>query len=309
MARASIRPPTEDAPLADDVRVDGLSGATVVIAGHRQHRPNQPDESCPFCPGGLEAPRDYDVGWFPNRWPAMAAGRCEVLLYAPQHDASLPELGRAHVRKVVDLWAARSEAVGARADVAYVLIFENRGRAVGATIDHPHGQLYAFRDVPPVPLAEAAQTSGAAALDGAIVGSRAVADAPCWRAWVPEAPVHPIEVLLGPDDPVPDLPSLDDGGRDGLAALLVDVLARIDAVCGPRAPYMLFVHQRPFDGRPWPIGLHVHVQSPWRSAGLLRYVAAGELGSGVFFNPVVPEELADRLRAADPVPHPRLEDD
>lgn len=298
----------ERSPLADDVRIDGLTGATVVIAGNRQHRPNLPDESCPFCPGGLEAPEQYDVRWFPNRWPAMAAGRCEVLLYAPDHDVSLPELGVAHVRKVVDLWAERSEALGARPDVAYVLIFENRGRDVGATIDHPHGQLYAFRDVPPVPLTEAGQRNGAAALDGSSVGARAVADISPWRAWVPEAPMYPVELVLGPDDPVPDLPSLDDCGRDGLAALLIDVLVRVDSLCGQRAPYLMFVHQRPFDGRSWPIGLHVHVQSPWRAAGVLRYVAAGELGSGVFFNPVVPEELADRLRAAGPAARNRQEE-
>jgi len=290
----------------DDVRVDGLTGATVVIAGHRQHRPNLPDESCPFCVGGLEAPDHYDVRWFVNRWPAMAEDRCEVLLYGPDHDAGLPELGIAHVRKLVDLWADRSLAVGQRDDVAYVLIFENRGREVGATIDHPHGQLYAFREVPPVPLVEAVEPRESTALDGLAADRRAVAEAPGWRAWVPEAPIYPVEVVLGPDEPAPDLPALDDRGRDGLAELLVDILARIDRLYGRPAPYFMIVHQRPFDGRPWSVGLHVHIQSPWRAAGVLRYVAAGELGSGVFFNPVVPEELADRLRqVGGPARHPQ----
>ena len=93
-----------------DLRVDVHTGARTYVVGSRQERPNLPPSGCPFCPGGLEAPDNYDVRWFPNRWPAMADDRCEVLLYAPEHDASLPGLGAARVRKVVDLWADRSAA-------------------------------------------------------------------------------------------------------------------------------------------------------------------------------------------------------
>ncbi|MFP5394520.1 MAG: F0F1 ATP synthase subunit delta, partial [Gammaproteobacteria bacterium] len=41
--------------------------------------------------------------------------------------------------------------LGRRADVAYVLPFENRGAEVGVTLHHPHGQIYAYPVVPPVP--------------------------------------------------------------------------------------------------------------------------------------------------------------
>jgi UDPglucose--hexose-1-phosphate uridylyltransferase len=115
---------------------------------------------------------------------------------------------------------------------------------------------------------------------------------------VPEAPTFPYALVLVPDEPVPDLPALDDAGRDGLAAVLVDVLERLDRVFAAATPYMLWIHQRPFDGRLWPgARLHVEINSPWRAAGIARYVAAGELGSGVFFNPVAPEEAAAALRS------------
>jgi UDPglucose--hexose-1-phosphate uridylyltransferase len=98
---------------------------------------------------------------------------------------------------------------------------------------------------------------------------------------------------------VPDLPSLDDAGRDGLAAILVDVLARLDRLFEDETPYMLWIHQRPFDGNGWPDArLHVEIVTPWRAPGVLRYVAAGELGAGVFFNPVEPEAAAEALRDA-----------
>jgi UDPglucose--hexose-1-phosphate uridylyltransferase len=97
----------------------------------------------------------------------------------------------------------------------------------------------------------------------------------------------------------PDLPSLDGPQRDGLADLLVDVLARLDRLFDAPLPYMLWIHQRPTDGGSWPAAhLHVHIVSPMRSPDVQRYVAAGELGSGVFVNPVVPEDAAAALRGA-----------
>jgi UDPglucose--hexose-1-phosphate uridylyltransferase len=276
------------------VRVDPLSGAMTFVVGSRQARPNLPDEVCPFCPGGIEAPEPYEVRWVPNRWPAMPDERCEVILYTPRHEATFWELGVDGAHRVVELWAERTAALGARPEIAYVLVFENRGPEVGATITHPHGQIYAFDFVPELPLRELRRGGPVSE-----PGDRLVATADGWRAWVPEAPTFPYVLLLMPDDPVPDLPSLDGAGRRAMAGLLVDVLERLDRLFEARTPYMLWIHQRPFDGADWPDArLHVEIVTPWRAAGVARYVAAGELGSGVYFNPVVPEEAARALREA-----------
>ena len=71
-----------------DLRIDVHTGAHTYVVASRQERPNLPDAECPFCPGGLEAPAPYDVRCFPNRWPAMPDGRCEVVLYTPDLDAT-----------------------------------------------------------------------------------------------------------------------------------------------------------------------------------------------------------------------------
>ena len=64
-------------------------------------------------------------------------------------------------------------------------------------------------------------------------------------------------------------------------------------------PYMLWWHQRPTDGGAWPNAhVHAHVAPLLRSPGTPRFVAAGELGSGVFFNPVDPAAAAEALRRA-----------
>ncbi|MCB9371995.1 MAG: galactose-1-phosphate uridylyltransferase [Microthrixaceae bacterium] len=286
-----------------DRRVDPLTGEAAVIVAKRQARPNLGEgvhtrsSGCPFCPGGIEAPDDYDVKAFPNRWPSISDGRCEVVLYTSDHDATFASLGVAGARKVVDLWAERTAHLGARDDVHYVLVFENRGPEVGATIPHPHGQIYAFPEVPPAPRRELEGAS--CALCGVDPGDRLVSQAGGWRAWVPDAATWPYSLLVAAVAHEPDLPALGPDERDGLAATLVDVLGRLDALFDAPMPYMLWFHQRPSDGGPWPTAhLHLHLAPLYRSPGTQRYVAAGELGSGMFFNPVDPVDAAAALRAA-----------
>ncbi|HUF34093.1 MAG TPA: DUF4931 domain-containing protein [Acidimicrobiales bacterium] len=277
-------------------RLDPLTGEQSVIVGGRQSRPNLPVESCPFCPGGIEAPEPYDVRWFPNRWPPLPGGRAEVVLYAPEHDATIASLPPDRVERLVALWAERTAALGARDDVDYVLIFENRGPEVGATISHPHGQIYAFDEVPPAALRELA--SDTCALCDEDPGERLVASAGGWRAWVPNAATWPYGLVLAPDDHVADLPAAAPSHGE-LAALLVDVFGRLDRLFAEPMPTMWWWHQRPADGGDWSTAhLHAHVAPLLRKPATPRFVAAGELGSGVFFNPVVPEDAAAELRDA-----------
>ena len=127
-----------------ELLIDPLTGANVVVTPWRQARPNLPDGPCPFCPGGLEAPEPYDVRHIPNRWPALPGGRHEVILHCQDHDSSFPALGEERTALVVERWSARTAALGARDDVAYVFVFENHGRMIGSTIEHPHSQVMAF---------------------------------------------------------------------------------------------------------------------------------------------------------------------
>src|SRR6185437_7165160 len=159
-----------------DLRIDPLTGARVVVTPWRQHRPNQPDGLCPFCPGGLEAPQPYDV------------------LHSPDHHASFPALGGRRSARVIELWSARTAALGARDDVGYVFVFENRGRAIGTTIEHPHSQIMAFRDIPPIPQSEL--SAGDCELCRDPAGALTVTHGSGWQARVPWAPSWPYEMVL-----------------------------------------------------------------------------------------------------------------
>jgi UDPglucose--hexose-1-phosphate uridylyltransferase len=279
----------------DTVIRDPLTGDAVIIAAHRQARPNLPTSGCPFCVGGLEAPDPYETRWFPNRWPSFPDGRAEVHLFSPHHDATLATMGPAGVRKVIDLWAERTAALGARPDVGYVLLFENAGRDAGATIAHPHGQAFAYGTVPDRPAAELAH--GECVLCRPRDQDLAVVAKGDWSAWVPAAATSPFELRLAPGAHVPDLPALDARGRHDLAVVLSDALARLDRLFAEPMPRMTWIHQRPCDGAGWPNAhLHVHVQPLLRAPGTLRYVAGGELGGGVFVNPIAPTTAAARLR-------------
>lgn len=276
-----------------ELRVDPYLDTLVHVVTARQGRPNLPSVGCPFCVGGLEAPDHYDVRWFENRWPAMDDGRCEVVLYTPDHDATFWSLGVDGARRVVDLWAERTTELGARDDVDYVLVFENRGPDVGATIAHPHGQIYAYDHVP----ARQARRLAAGWRPDPDPGERGVVCRDGWSAWVPYAPTYPVAVELAPDSPIADLPSMGGADRDAFAGILVDVLGRLDRLFGRPLPYMLWLNQRPtggpMHGDAW---CNVEIVSPWRSSGVQRFIAAAEVASEEFFNPVVPEELAARLR-------------
>lgn len=127
-----------------DTRTDAHLGTIVHVVRSRQGRPNLPEAGCPFCVGGLEAPEQYDLKAFENRWPALGDGRCEVVLYTSEHDATFWSIGADGARKVIDLWADRTTALPSVDDVEFVLLFENRGAEVGATITHPRGWIYAF---------------------------------------------------------------------------------------------------------------------------------------------------------------------
>jgi UDPglucose--hexose-1-phosphate uridylyltransferase len=311
---------------AHELRFDPLTGEWVLLVPHRQDRPNLPDAGCPFCVGGLEAPDPYEVRAFENRWPplrpgpaletpapddgvrrASPRGASEVVLFSPDHTASLSTIGIDGVRRVVDLWVERTEALLARPEIEYVLVFENRGAAVGATIHHPHGQIYGYPFVPPAPAREIAGAAGRGCpvceelATETADAQRIVYDDGGWVAWVPFASAHAYGLRLAPRVHVGRLADLDSDGRRALAAALSDVLGRYDRLWtrtpdeGP-FPYLMWFHQAPaHHGGEY--HLHAHIAPPLRAPGVLRHVASGELGGGLLANPVLPEQAAAELRA------------
>ena len=147
----------------------------------------------------------------------------------------------------------------------------------GATIAHPHGQIYAYPSA-------AGAAAGAASTACSTAERRRRRAGACashgdWRAWVPEAASWPYELRLAPRAAVPDLRRPTACDRDGLAAALVDGLARLDQLFDAPMPYMLWIHQRPTDGGDWPgARLHVHVAPLLPRAGRAALRRRGRAG-------------------------------
>jgi len=287
-------PPNQSSTNGHEFRLDPLTREWVLIVGNRQDRPNLPTEDCPFCPGGLETPGEYDAYAFTNRWPALVSGEpTDFDAIAAAGEMVAPAVGAA-------------EVVLNTPEICSVLIFENRGGEVGATIPHPHGQIYAFGFVPPLQRIEAevlAEHGCSICADFATESDaereRLVYDSNGWSASVPYAAGYPYEILLTPNDHIGSLNLLTSDSRDGLAAALNTVVESYDRLFDAPMPYMMWIHQETSPATPSPgAHLHIHFAPALRSENVQRYVAAAEVGSRVLSNPLLPETAANHLRDA-----------
>ncbi|MBI1379394.1 MAG: galactose-1-phosphate uridylyltransferase [Frankiales bacterium] len=323
--------PRGDAP---DLRHDPLRDEWVSVAAHRLDRTFLPGpDDCPLCPsrdGRLtEVPSDdYDVVVFENRFPAFvgtpsevaddgvhvhhpAWGRCEVVCFTSDHDASFADLDHDRARLVIEAWADRTSELSRTPGVEQVFVFENRGEAIGVTMRHPHGQIYAYPFVTPVTRAQLDSAARHLAATGRNLfddvvdaeladGSRVVLESEHWVAFVPFAARWPVEMHLYPRRRVPDLAALTDVERDELADVYLDLLRRGDAFFGIPLPYIAAWHQAPVRERRDLAALHLELFSVQRSVDKLKYLAGSESAMGAFVNDRTPEDVAARLRAAGP---------
>lgn len=323
-------------------RYDPTADEWVTLATDRQDRTYQPPEGqCPLCPTPAGTPADrateiprsaFEIAVFDNRFPSLRVpppepsveptplypvassyGHCEVVVYSDDHDATLTDLPTERIALLVGVWTDRYVALGADPGVHYVMPFENKGEVIGVTLSHPHGQTYAYPEVPPRPARELAAARRHHERTGRCVecdvvaaeaadGRRVVAGTERFVAWVPFWARFPYEVHLAPREHRTCLPELDLSARWELAGLLRRVLVGYDALFGFSLPYVLAIHQRPTDDGDWAAISHLHVElaPPHRSADKLKYLAGSELAGGAFVTDIAPEDAAARLRTGVP---------
>ena len=331
----------EPSPTPSTVRFDHALGEWVTLAGHRQDRTHlPPDDECPLCPSApgrqTEIPSpDYDVVVFENRFPAFvtppsgaptprsdpagegvflerpAAGRCEVVCFTADHETAFSQLSPARVGTVLAAWIDRTEHLSALPYVEQVFVFENRGREIGVTLGHPHGQIYAYPFVTPrtkTMLENARAHHGRTGRNlfadllaaETAAEERVVARGEHWTAFVPHAARWPLEVHLYPRRQLAGLPDLDRAERHEFAHVYLDVLRRMEALDDEPLPYVAAWHQAPVRQDREHAYLHLEVFSIRRAPGRLKYLAGSESAMGAFVNDLRPEDVARRLRSAGP---------
>ncbi|HEV2980939.1 MAG TPA: galactose-1-phosphate uridylyltransferase [Solirubrobacteraceae bacterium] len=298
-----------------DLRYNELRGEQVDYAIHRQERTFLPEpEQCPLCPtrpGGpvTEIPHPaFEIVVFENRFPAFVEphGAAEVVVYTDSHEGSLGTLPAERVDSLMWVWRQRYQELGAREDVQYVLIFENRGVEVGVTLHHPHGQIYAYPFLPPVPERElqADERLGGCAVCALLAqeladSRRVVYESEQVVVYVPYAARWAFEAHVVLKSHRASLLDCAPAELSSLADALRALVRGYDALFDAPFPYVMAVHQAPTQGAA-PTGSHLHVEfyPPLRAAGKLKYLAGSEQGAGTFIADTLPEESAVTLREA-----------
>ena len=267
----------------------------------------------------------YDVAVFDNRFPSMtpaaheppdyvvetlpANGACEVVVFTQNPDASLGSLELEHLELLLQVWGDRTRILGSHPQVQYVLPFENRGVEVGVTLHHPHGQIYAYPFVPPVPARmgecqlEHYQHHQRGLLEDLIQAeiedNQRILYRDEWAiAFVPVCARYAYEVWIAPIQPVATFLDLSVDQRASLARALKTVTLKYDGLWQRPFPYLMAWFQAPVNGEAHP-EWHLHAQfyPPYRTSDRLKYLAGTELAAGMFANDALPEEKAKELQA------------
>ena len=311
-----------------------LRGEWVVYATHRQTRTFLPPaEFNPLRPGTdpahpTEVPAGpWEVAVFENLFPALSpragaapealvetrpgVGACEVVVFTQDPNASLGSLPLTRIELIFEVWGDRYRELGARDEIAYVFPFENRGVEVGVTLHHPHGQIYAYPFVPPLPARELEMQRahfdehGSGLLAGLIAGEIADGRRMLYVgehavAFVPVCARYAYEVWVAPIEPHASFAALDAATRADLARALKTVLRKYDAMWQRPFPYLMACKQAPTDGAEHPEAhLQIELYPPYRMPGRLKYLAGTEIGAGVFTADTLPEDKAAELRAVE----------
>ena len=165
-----------------ELRIDALTGDTVIVATVRSSRPHSQGRSkqqaCPFCPGQegetpasvLELPlkpgsKRWFVRVFPNLYPIvssplqtnerengkpvqLARGVHEVIVETPLHDQEMVQRTPDELRLTLVAYRERLSSLLATRGIRYVTVFRNKGNEAGASLGHPHSQVVALHYLP-----------------------------------------------------------------------------------------------------------------------------------------------------------------
>ena len=318
----------------------------VVVAAHRQNRPWSGEiiehngdkipeyvEDCYLCPrnervGGSQNPGYKGVYVFDNDLPCVgvnapvdlqkpsgiyknrpANGIARVICYSPKHNVSLAELSKEEIENVIGVWQKQYQELGGRDGINHVLIFENKGEAVGVSNPHPHGQIYATNFVFKTIETEAKasqkhfEETGKTLLEDIIAaeqtdGRRIIFENETAIAFLPYFARYAYEVYVAPKRRVKSVAELNETEVKDFAEALKTVLVKYDNLWKMSFPYVMPLHNAPTDGGNYD-GFHFHIEfhPPLRKPNLLKYLAGPEIGGGNFLSDTSPEEKAEELQA------------
>lgn len=313
-----------------ELRKHPLTNDWIMIASHRQNRPQMPKDYCPFCPGSGKVPDEFDVYKYDNDFPALRQdppepdnvatdffetapcyGKCEVILYSSDHTITLPELPTDHITKLVNLWAERYEELSKDEKIKYVFIFENRGDVVGVTMPHPHGQIYGYPFIPKKLELEVENAKKHRDEKGGCLfcdwlkaeqneASRIIFKNEHFTVFLPFFSEYPYGAYIMSNRHCTNIAEFSAAERKSLAETLRRTTGMLDSLFGFKFPYMMCMYNAPVNGEDLADIYHFHIAfyPPMRSADKIKFNASSETGAWAHCNPTCPEDTAEELRQA-----------
>lgn len=318
-----------------EMRWNPMIGDWVIVAGNRQKRPDMPKGYCAFCPGAKNIPEHYTVLEHDNDWPALSTnpgepddvansffkveknyGKCEVILFSPNHNASIYDLTDDHMGQLIDLWIERYNLISSNPKIKYVFIFENRGELVGVSQPHPHGQIYGYGQMPKkieleLDAARSYKEENCECLfcrlnrEEISFGKRIVAENDEFVAYIPFFADYAYGVYVAAKKHISHISQFDEQQKYCFGRIIRDITGGYDALFDMRFPYMMCMHNAPVNTKGTKyescedyFHFHVEFYPPMRGATSIQYMASSETGVWVHCNPTVPEQRGPELREA-----------
>ena len=313
-----------------ELRYNPLLNDWIMIASHRQNRPQMPKDWCPFCPGSGKVPEHYTVYKHDNDFPALSQnppqpddvatdffkvkpsyGKCEVILYSPEHTTTLPELPVEHIEELVELWQDRFTELSKDENIKYIFMFENKGEPVGVTMPHPHGQIYGYSVVPKRIDEENSNSKAHFEKTGKCLvcdileneikeDKRIIVENEDFVTVLPFFADYPYGVYIIAKKHINNVTEFTDAQKHNFAKILKETTGALDALFDTSFPYMMCLYQNPVNGEDTTEYTHFHVKfyPPMRSADKQKFNASSETGAWACCNPTAPEEKAEELRVA-----------
>jgi UDPglucose--hexose-1-phosphate uridylyltransferase len=289
--------------------------------------------TCPFCPDAPEGAGVWVVKQLPNRFASLKEeaalftdnihgdfyrestnyGKCEVILYTQDHNKSFGQLDHANIVALIQLWQERYIALGQFPDLKYAFLFENRGKEIGVSMAHAHGQIYAFAYLPPKIQREFNAVLDYQKTEGKCLGCtvlqaelaakvRIIDENESFVSFIPYYAHWPFEVHIYAKRHFQAISDCTPKEVEDLAQILKKTVLRYDKLRGDGniMPYVLGQHNAPYhmEGREhW--HFHIEIYTPFRGKDRWKYLAGVELGTNTFINDSNPEDNAKTFREMD----------
>ncbi len=263
-----------------------------------------------FASFSMEAPDVHKNEVFEIAEPVH--GTCRVICFSPKHNTTLAELNQQEIDDVFEIWHKEFMILSENEKIDNVLMFENKGKAIGVSNPHPHGQIYATGFVPKYvdmqrrSFAEYHRKHNSHLLLDLIdhellKKDRIIEENEHFVVFIPYFARFVYETYIVPKRHVAQINDLTGEETEALSEIFKNTVVRFDNLFNISFPNITMHQNGPCDGKEDSDLFHYHIEfyPPMRDPDKLKYLAGFESGGGNIINPVKPDQAAGQMRDCD----------